>query len=647
MCGIAGYVDFANRPDPAILSAMARALARRGPDAQNTLQDGPSGFAHTRLSIIDVDGSPQPMAVSGSDVSLVYNGELYNYPQLRDELQATGEVFATQGDTEVVLRWVAREWDKALPRFDAMFALAAWDRRRQRLLLARDPLGEKPLFYATPAPGLLVYGSEPKAVLEHPAVDRALNHDALRQAVRFRAVYGDRCLHAGVSQLEPGAWLEFSKTGLKIGRYHDAIVSTAEAGRRLAGLSDQDIVQQGWDLFFESVRERLIADVPVGAFLSGGLDSSLIVAAMRNARGPEADIRTFSVGFSDDPNSELPYAKIVADRFGTSHTPITVGPASFAQRLSELSACRDAPVSEPADVAVAEMSQIARRSVKVVLSGEGADEVFAGYPKYRFAAAPRLFRAGLRAVGARRASRLAGRIGVNSDRALIAARALSHTREVDRIAQWFSYMDQRDLKRLLPGLGWTDADWNETVRPQQEALARMTALGPLARMQTADCLTWLPGNMLERGDRMTMAEGLEMRPPFLDKALVAFGLALPDRLKVRGGAGKWIVRQWAAQVLPPEIVQRRKWGFRVPLDQWFRGPLRSMLHDYLLSADGLCGTYGDRAEIARFLDGHANGEFDASTALWTLLSVEVWYQDVFRVRSVRHDPAEMDRVGAA
>lgn len=636
MCGIGGYTDFAKRPEPAVLNAMARALARRGPDAQTTLQDGPNGFAHTRLSIIDVDGSPQPMAVSDSDVCLAYNGELYNYRDLREALQATGEPFATAGDTEVVLRWVGREWEKALPRFDGMFALAAWDRRRQRLLLARDPLGEKPLFYATPSPGVLVYGSEPKAVLEHPAVDRSIDPDALRQTLRFRAVYGDRCLHAGVSQLEPGGWLEFSKAGLKIGRFFDAIASTREAGRRLAARTDKDLIQQGWDLFRESVRERLIADVPVGAFLSGGLDSSLIVAAMRMESAPDAEIRTFSVGFSEDPHSELAFAKMVADAVGTSHAAIEVGPASFTRRLSELSACRDAPVSQPADVAIAEMSRVARQSVKVVLSGEGADEVFGGYPKHRFAAAPRLLRAGLRAVGPQRAARLAGLVGADPDRALIASRALAHTREVDRIAQWFSYMDLRDLKRLLPGLGWTEADWNETVRRQQETLARMADRGPLARMQMVDCLTWLPSNMLERGDRMTMAEGLEMRPPFMDKALVAFGLALPDRLKLRGDVGKWIVRQWAARALPSQIVQRRKWGFRVPLDAWFRGPLRPMLHDYLLSADGICGTYGARAEIARLLDSHATGASDASAALWTLLSAEVWYQDVFRVRNSPH-----------
>ena len=203
-------------------------------------------------------------------------------------------------------------------------------------------------------------------------------------------------------------------------------------------------------------------------------------------------------------------------------------------------------------------------------------------------------------------------------------------REVDRVVQWFSYMDRADLLAVLPGLRWSDADWEDTIAEQHGALARSHAESALFRMQLVDCLTWLPGNMLERGDRMTMAEGLEMRPAFLDKELAAFGLGLPDRLKRRGRVGKWIVRQWAADLLPAEIVNRRKWGFRVPLDQWFRGPLRKVLQGYLLAGNGLVADYGDRAAVERMLQVHQSGSEDLSSALWTLLSAEVWYQSVYR-----------------
>lgn len=633
MCGIAGYVDFNRGPSNEVLTAMTSALAHRGPDGHGVHINGACGLAHARLSIIDVEGSPQPMAPPASAISLVYNGELYCYRELRDELLSQGAPFLTKGDTEVILRALERSGPQALTKFDGMFAIGAWDAEREVLLLARDPLGEKPLFYATPEPGVLVFGSEVKVLLEVASVDRDLNQDALRQAVRFQAVYGDRSLHAGVQQLEAGCFLEFSRNGVKHGRFFDLVEEASTARRHASGRSDADLVREGRELFMESVDQRLIADVPVGSFLSGGLDSSLIVAAMRRLLGPDAEIRTFSVGFEGDPYSELPFAQMVADALHTQHEPVLVGPESYIQRLTRLSEVRDAPVSQPADVAIAEMSAVAARSVKVVLSGEGADEVFAGYPKYTMANAPLALAGPINAFGVERAARLAGRLGINSNRAATALRALGQPDEIGRVVQWFSHLDRRDLQTLFPGLGWSDAAWDATTERQAAVLERTSGGSQLLRMQMADCLTWLPGNMLERGDRMTMAQGLEMRPPFLDKELVAFGLGLPDRLKVRGGVGKWIVRRWANELLPPETVGRKKWGFRVPLDLWFRGPLRPMLSDYVSSSRSLSSTYGDRSAIDRLIERHVTAEVDADIALWTLLSVEIWYQDVYLRRT--------------
>ncbi len=633
MCGIGGCLDF-NRPTPSgVLAAMARALGRRGPDSQGVFTDGPCGLAHARLSIIDVEGSPQPMTAAESGMTIVYNGEVYNYRELRNQLRALGEPLHTRGDTEALLRWLGREWIDALPRFNAMFAFAVWDKRRERLLLARDAIGEKPLFYATPEPGVLVFGSEVKAVLEHPAVTRTLDEDALRQALRFRAVYGEATLHRGVRQLEPGTWLEFSRAGLTQGRFFDLVEATRSAEVDLRGLSERELTARGRDLFLQSVEQRLVADVPVGAFLSGGLDSSLIVAAMRKAQPPSAEIRTFSVGFADDPHSELPFAGQVAELVGAVHTPIEVGPQAYVDRLAELSVCRDGPVSQPADVAIAEMSRVARAHVKVALSGEGADEVFGGYPKYGFAAAPALLQKVIGLVGAENTARIAGLLGVDRRRTLVAARALSQPREVDRNVQWFSYFDRGQLRDLLPGLGWTQADWEATAACHAAVLERLRGGSALQRMQMADCLTWLPGNMLERGDRMTMAEGLEVRPPFLNKSLCAFGLALPDRMKVSGRVGKRIVREWAAELLPKEILERRKWGFRTPLKGWFAGPLRGFLMDHVTNSAGVGATYGDVNAIRRLADRHVRGEIDASETLWSLLAVEVWYQNVYLPRT--------------
>ena len=633
MCGIAGYVDFAmGAPQRRILTAMTTALARRGPDAHGILIEGPCGLAHTRLSVIDVAGSPQPMGFSDSNLVIVYNGEVYNYQSLRADLVARGETLQTVGDTEVMLRWLGLEWADALPRFDAMFALGAWDRQNERLLLARDALGEKPLFYATPRPGLIVFGSESKALLEHPEVDVELNEDALRQALRFRAVYGEDRLHAGIRKLEAGCYLEFSRAGLKIDRHHSLRTEVEKARARNSGASARELVQRGRDIFMDSVRERLIADVPVGAFLSGGLDSSLIVAAMRRARPDNAEIRTFSVGFEGDPFTELPFAEEVASLFDTVHQSITIGPESYIARLSELTWVRDGPVSQPADVAIAEMSRLARQSVKVVLSGEGADEVFAGYPKHAYADAPWVLRKALAVAGPDRAAALLGMFGGDARRGLVAFRAMAGRHEIDRLVQWFSYLDCKDLRALMPGLGWTDADLAKTTQSQVAALAEFSSETALFRMQATDYATWLPDNMLERGDRMTMAEGLEVRPPFLDKELVAFGMGLPDELKVRRGVGKWIVRQWAHDMLPAHIVARRKWGFRVPLAQWFRGPMRDMLYSRLTGADGLMARYGDPVAIRNLLDAHCSGRIDASEALWTLLTAEIWFNDVYLER---------------
>jgi len=614
------------------MAAMVAALGRRGPDSTGTWVQGPCGLAHTRLSIIDVAGSPQPMQAPEHGVAFVYNGETYNYKALRQELEALGERFATNGDTEVIMRWLARSGPAALPKFDAMFAFGLWDERNQKLLLGRDALGEKPLFYATPTPGSIVFGSEIKAILAHPDVDRSLNMDAFRQALRFRAVYGAETLHRGVRQLEPGTYLEFDRNGLKIGRFFDLVQETATARAAQRGKSAEVLVREGRDLFLESVEQRLVADVPVGAFLSGGLDSSLIVAAMRKIRAPSEQIRTYSVGFSDDPHSELHFASLMAEAIGSQHQAINVGPEAYMKRFAELSACRDGPVSQPADIAIAEMSGIAKNDVKVVLSGEGADEVFAGYPKYSFAAAPGALRTLARVLGAGNLAGLAGMAGLDRRRALVAARALAEPREVDRHVQWFSYLDRADLHRILPGLDWSGANWERAIASQTEALGRVQDRDGLLRMQMLDCLTWLPGNMLERGDRMTMAEGLEVRPPFLDKELAAFGLALPAALKVRGATGKWIVRQWAKELVPDDIISRKKWGFRTPLKEWFRGPMKDFLIDHISASHGLCQEYADIAEVRKLVDDHVEGRIDAGETLWTILSAEVWYQNVYRPR---------------
>lgn len=627
MCGIAGYLDLHAPPQRPILEAMAATLRRRGPDAVGFDIDAPCGLAHARLIVLDAEGGLQPMRAEGSPVTLCYNGELYNFTQLRDELARAGTRCRTRGDTEVLLRWVSEHWNTGLHRLEGMFGFAAWDRDRQRLLLARDPFGIKPLFYASPRPGLLVFASEIKAILAHPEVRAETDEDALRQALRFRAVYGERTLFAGIRQLPPGAWLTFDRSGEAISGHHFNIaLRTARVREQLHSLTDEQLIHRGDDTLAAAVRSHMVADVPVGAFLSGGLDSSLITALMREARDPSAELHTFSVGFEGDHESELPHAAEVARALGTRHHEVRVGPSDYIERLADLTQCRDAPLSEPADVAVGVMSERARRIVTVVLSGEGADETFAGYPKYRFASPNAVLRMGVRTLGPANVERLArlGRIDVRKAR--IAARALASRTDLESMTQWFSYLDRARLAALLPGLGWGDASWDRTLAPQRDAITLASWDGHLARMQGVDCLTWLPGNLLERGDRMTMSASLEMRVPFLDASVAVFGLALPNRCKLRRGEGKWLLRRIADNRLPESIVNRRKWGFRVPLAQWFRGPLRDLLESSLMSEGGLIAAYADRAAVRTLLDDHLAKRTDASWELWTLLATDLWWR---------------------
>ena len=631
MCGIAGYVDFEGPgPDRAVLEEMAEALGHRGPDERGVWLEGPCGLAHTRLSIIDLAGSHQPLVPPDGHLALVYNGELYNYQSLRQGLAGEGVRFVTSGDTEALLRCVELRWRGALAEFDGMYAFAAWDRRAQRLLLARDPFGKKPLFHVSPRPGLLVFGSEIKALLCHPEVRARLDTAALAGALRFRAVYGDRTLYHGIHQLEPGCHLELDRSGLSRGQHYQ-LLEHSEPSAALGG-DEAALIADGRARLERAVRKRLIADVPVGAFLSGGLDSSLIVALICGARKKDEITHTFSVGFEGDPGSELPHARVVANALGTCHKEVSVTGADYARLLARATAYRDAPISEPADVAIYCMSLEAKQDVKVVLSGEGSDEIFCGYPKYLFAMAPEWSLSLLRAAGPARVAQLAAALGIDRRRANVATRSLAAPTELERLVHWFSYLEREELQALLPGLDWSVASWRESMAKQAAVLDACPSADPVVRMQAVDCLTWLPGNLLERGDRMTMAAGLEARMPFLDPEVVAFGLALPRRMKVRGRSLKWVVRRWAEGLIPPSILERPKWGFRVPLAPWFRTELRELLHDALRNPSGLCGRYADRNAVARLLDDHDSGRADRNLELWTLLTAEIWFQRVFQER---------------
>lgn len=607
MCGIAGIRRFDGEPvDPDQLAAMAAHLDHRGPDDRGYWLDGPVGLAHTRLSIIDLTGSPQPMTGAGGRHHLVFNGEIFNYRQLRAQLSYP---FRTDGDTEVLLALYRRHGARAVRQLRGQFAYALFDADGDEgggeLHLFRDRLGVLPLYYYTDG-RMFAFASEIKALL--PAIGHVQVDDAaLHGYLAHRSVPAPHTFIEGVRKVRPGHHLAVGADGTVRERAYWALPTRPE----LRTTDPAEAVRLVGDALRDSVRESLVSDVEVGAYLSGGLDSSLIAALVAQERG---GLHTFAAGFDDPRLDETAWARRSAELIGSTHHEVRITAEDFQREWGRLSWHRDAPLSEPADVAVFRLAQLARREVKVVLSGEGSDELFGGYPKHRFAAATRL--AGL--VPAPALRRLERRLPTGQARLGVALRALSEEGYPERLRGWFSpftAVERTELVGVPPTRGTPSA-------------YRRAGGDALHRMLYADLHTWLPDNLLERGDRMSMAASLEMRPPFLGLPLVELAFALPSNVKVRGSTGKWVVKEVARRHLPDEIVDRPKIGFKVPLDEWFRGGLQELANDLLTDRSSFVGATLTRPAVRALLDSHASGRRDEQMRIWTLLSLEVWHREL-------------------
>lgn len=614
MCGIVGIRRFDGRPvDEALLRAMAAQLAHRGPDGDGFRVFRDVGFGHTRLSIIDLAGSPQPMTSASGPCHLTFNGEIFNYQERRAELVQRGVPLRTHGDTEVLLETLRTEGLRGLDRLNGQFAFGYFDEREGTLLLARDRLGILPLYFA-PGPGFLVFASEIKALL--PALGApALDDDAVESYLTYRSVPPPDTLFRGIKKLAPGTALWVAADG-KVREETWWALPAAQDGHPVTGDLAIAAVEQQLE---RAVAGRLVADVPVGAYLSGGLDSSLTVALMKKLRAG-GEVQTFAAGFADPRYDELPYAKQVSEAVGTTHHEIQVTARDFQELWSKLSWHRDGPISEPADVAIFRIAQHARASVKVLLSGEGSDEIFAGYPKY--AVEPKLAAlaavpAFLRVPAMRAAERL---LPGSKYRARQVARALTGRDTAERLQTWFAPFTWYERRALRSGYG------------DQRSLGQYERAGGdhLRRMLYVDCHTWLADNLLERGDRMSMAASIENRPPFLDHELVELAFRIDSAMKVKGRSGKWIVKAIARRYLPANIVDRKKVGFRVPLDEWFRGGLKDYAHDLLLGRDAFVSQYLQRSVIEALLHDHGRGRRNEELRLWTLLGFEVWHRTFLR-----------------
>lgn len=618
MCGIAGYVTQANGFElPQALRAMADAVAHRGPDDEGFFEADAGngwrvGLAHRRLSIIDLSTGHQPLGNEDGRVQIVFNGEIYNFKELRNELVAAGHRFATHSDTETIVHAYEQWGEASVERFRGMFAFALWDANRQKLFLARDRFGKKPLFLHESGKTLL-FASEIKSILAFPGVNAAVDRDAVWDYFSYRYVPGPSTFFAGIRKLMPGSWAVWERGVLSEQRYY-----TPPDGMPLTGAAEPvDPVGSFLRVLEESVQIRMIADVPFGAFLSGGIDSSAVVGLM--SRHSSQPVKTFSVGFAEAAYSELGYAKTIADLFKTDHHELTVSQGDLMQHLPALVRYRDGPVAEPSDIPIYLLSVEARKTVKMVLTGEGSDEFLGGYPKHAYEGyastyqrLPGFVRSGLMEP-------LCNALPYRFRRAKTALINLGLESFEERMPRWFGAMSNAERSSLVA-----------MQAPARRAAGAQFGSSPTAsalrRILYFDQTSWLPDNLLERGDRMTMAASIEARMPFMDHELASLASSLPDRFRVQGHTGKRVLREAMKRLLPSHILERPKVGFRVPVNEWFRGSMRDYLVSHLTSAESRTRAYYHRPSLDAMLKEHIGGRQNHEKLLWSMLNLEIFHR---------------------
>ena len=620
MCGICGICvpDGAPPPDREALRGATGVMAHRGPDADGLWLQGNVGLGHRRLSIIDLAGGDQPMYNEDGSVVVVFNGEIYNYLELRPGLEERGHRLATVSDTEVIAHLYEEMGPDCLEPLNGMFAIALWDVKERRLLLARDRMGEKPLYYHL-AGGTLVFASELKALLRFPQVKAEVDPQALDDYLAYGYVPADRCILAGVRKLPPGHRLIWQGGQVRVERYWD--VSFQPAPVR----DETEWLQELEDRLRTSVRIRLRSDVPLGVFLSGGIDSSAIVAlASQEAVGR---LKTFSIGFREAAFDELRYARQVAERFDTDHHELVVEDHDISI-LPRLAYHLDEPAADPSALPTYYVCREARRHVTVCVSGDGGDEVFAGYTRYQDALRYQTFDDWAGNFGLGQVCGLASRAlprHVRGQGALARLGARGADRWFLQTGKFFAEerrdLYQPDMARALQAKPWLYAPYFDG-----------NGAGPdlLSRVQHADQKTYLPDDVLVKVDRMAMQNSLEVRVPFLDHTLVEFLNRAPSSAKIKGERTKAPLRSLLERYLPADVHARGKQGFGIPIRHWFKGHLTDYVREILLSPDTRSKRWVRPDAVARLLEDEARGGRDLSRKIWALLVLEHWCRE-FRI----------------
>jgi len=628
MCGIVGIFDSRGQApiDAGLLRRMNDSQVHRGPDGEGQFIDPGIGLGHRRLSIIDLAGGAQPLFNEDGSVVVVYNGEIYNFQELFEELAALGHRFRTRCDTEAIVHgW--EEWgEDCVGRFRGMFAFALWDRKRETLFLARDRLGIKPLYYAPLADGTMLFGSELKSLLLHPALPRDIDPCAVEEYFAYGYVPDPRTIYQGVRKLAPGHLLVWRRgqSEPRPRAYWDVVFEDGAA-------VDEDRVRgELIDRLRDAVSCRMIADVPLGAFLSGGVDSSAVVAMMAGL-SPDP-INTCSIAFNDPAFDESAHAATMAQRYHTNHSVERVDPDAF-DLVDRLATLYDEPYADSSAMPTYRVCEMARRHVTVALSGDGGDEVFAGYQRYRWHAYEEMVRGRLPQAIRGPLFGLMGRLYPEMGWGPRVLRAKSTLQAVarDTIGGYFYSVSlvYGEIRERLYSEAFRRALQGYNAREVMERHMRAAPTqDPLSRIQYADMKTYLPGDILTKVDRASMAHSLEVRVPLLDHSLVEWAAKIPSGLKLRRREGKYVFKKALAPHVPADVMYRPKMGFAVPLSAWFRGPLRERVRDAVTGPTLAETGMFDQRYLARLLDEHQSGARDLSAILWSLLMFDAFLRQV-------------------
>ena len=623
MCGIVGIANANSRAvSREILERMNEAIVHRGPDEDGFYCNENIGLAMRRLSIIDLAGGQQPIYNADKTALIVFNGEIYNFQELRANLEKEGNQFQTNSDTEVIVHLYDKHGADCVQFLRGMFALAIWDTRDKCLFLARDRVGKKPILYSHQSNGDLIFGSEFRALLEHPDISREVDYEAIDSYMSYLCVPAPQTAFKQIRKLEPGHWLRWKDGEIKTQRYWSPDFS------KKIKISQTEAEEETLRILREAVKLRLISEVPLGAFLSGGVDSSAIVALM--AQESSTPVKTFSIGFEEQDFSELKYAKQVAEHIGAEYHEFIVKPDAL-EVLPILVEHYGEPYADSSAIPTYYVSKETRKFVTVALNGDGGDESFAGYERHaamrlaeKYHRLPAIMRKSLieKAVNLIPTSEIK-KSRVRDAKRFLQAASLPRT---ERYFRWMSTFNREAKKKLYT------REFTETVAAQNPSVfldqwfAKANGNGILDTTLLTDQMTYLPNDLLVKVDIASMANSLEARSPFLDHKVIEFAASLPENLKMRRFETKSLLKKVAAKLVPPEVIYRRKMGFGVPIGNWFRGEMKEFVREVLLSEKCLKRGIAKPEMIEKYVKEHTNAERDHAFQIWTLLMLELWFQ---------------------